>query len=49
MTPVISVMRLERKLLEENDLLGRKINSFIQYVETHWNEEDHLTSATSNQ
>ena len=28
-----------RELLEENDKVGRKINSFIQYVESHWNEE----------
>jgi four helix bundle protein len=29
-----------KEILTENDLLGRKINSFIQYVETHWNEKD---------
>lgn len=29
-----------KEFLEENDKVGRKINSFIQYVETHWNEKD---------
>jgi four helix bundle protein len=27
-----------KELLDENDKLGRKINNFIQYVETHWKE-----------
>jgi four helix bundle protein len=29
-----------KEVHEENDKLGRKINNFIQYVETHWNEGD---------
>ena len=29
-----------KELLDENDKLGRKINNFIQYVETHWKEGD---------
>ncbi|MBI4766246.1 MAG: four helix bundle protein [Deltaproteobacteria bacterium] len=28
------------EILSENDLLGKKINSFIQYVESHWNKND---------
>ena len=39
------------ELKEENDKLGRKINKFIQYVETKWKQP--ITSnqqpATSNQ
>jgi four helix bundle protein len=37
-----------KEFLEENDKVGRKINSFIQYVETHWNEKDRRP-ATSNE
>jgi len=29
---------LYQKLKEDYDLLSKKINKFIQWVETHWNE-----------